>query len=86
MNERAIEHMTEAEFLDLVKKKCKADYATQHQHGKAILEFERLSEHPDGSDLIYYPEASADNSPQGIVNTIKEWRAANGKTGFKSEH
>lgn len=83
MNDRAIEHMTETEFLDFVKRICRADYPTQHQHGKAILEFESLSEHPEGSDLVYYPKPMADDSPEGIVKTIKEWRAANGKPGFK---
>lgn len=79
-----IEDITELDFLELVKKICKGDYKTQHQHGKAILEFKRLSEHPDGSDLIYYPKTLADDSPEGIVNTIKKWRAENGKPGFKS--
>jgi hypothetical protein len=80
-----IEDITELEFLELVKKICDADYRTQYQHGKAILEFERLSEHPAGSDLIYYPEKSADDSPEGILKAVKEWRAANGKPGFKRE-
>ncbi|HEY0290594.1 MAG TPA: bacteriocin immunity protein [Pseudomonas sp.] len=82
----SIEDVTELEFLELVKKICVAGYRTQHQHGKAILEFERLGEHPEGSDLIYYPKKSADNSPEGIVKTIKEWRAANGKPGFKPDN
>jgi hypothetical protein len=85
MNERTLNDMTETEFLNLVQRICRADYTTQHQHGKAILEFERLSEHPDGSDLMYYPKPSADDSPEGIVETIKKWRAANGKPGFKTE-
>jgi len=84
-NYSTIENITELEFLELITKICRAGYKTQHQHGKAILEFERLSEHPAGSDLIYYPKESADNSPEGIVKTIKEWRAENGKPGFKSE-
>ncbi|MBS5838238.1 MAG: bacteriocin immunity protein [Pseudomonas sp.] len=46
-------------------------------------EFERLTEHPAGSDLIYYPEDGADNSAEGITQTIKEWRAENGLPGFK---
>lgn len=85
MKHCTIEDVTEAEFLHLVQQICRAEYPTQHQHGKAILEFERLSEHPDGSDLLYYPEPSADDLPEGIVETIKEWRAANGKPGFKSD-
>ncbi|EEQ04693.1 Colicin-E7 immunity protein [Yersinia bercovieri ATCC 43970] len=43
----------------------------------------RVSEHPSGSDLIFYPEDGADDSPEGILETIKKWRAENGKPSFK---
>jgi hypothetical protein len=85
MKPESIEDITEVEFLELVKKICIVDYKTEYQHRQAVTRFETLGEHPDGSDLIYYPDASADNSPEGIVKTIKEWRVANGKPGFKSE-
>ncbi|MDK6923875.1 bacteriocin immunity protein, partial [Escherichia coli] len=45
--------------------------------------FVKITEHPDGTDLIYYPSDNRDDSPEGIVKEIKEWRAANGKPGFK---
>jgi Colicin immunity protein / pyocin immunity protein. len=48
-----------------------------------VLEFERLSEHPNGSDVIFYPEKGKDYSPEGIVREVKEWRRENGKSGFK---
>ncbi|HGS6426801.1 TPA: bacteriocin immunity protein, partial [Klebsiella pneumoniae] len=57
--------------------------ATESEHDEAIYEFSQLTEHPDGWDLIYHPQAGADNSPAGVVKTVKEWRAANGKPGFK---
>lgn len=50
---------------------------------KIVTHFEKITEHPDGSDVIYYPPEGADDSPQGVVNRVKEWRAANGKPGFK---
>jgi hypothetical protein len=49
-----------------------------------VLLFKKLTEHPDGSDLIYYPKPGQDDSPAGIVKTVKEWRKANGKSGFKA--
>jgi hypothetical protein len=85
MKNRTIEEITEKEFLSMVKKICDADYGTEAQHTKAVLEFEKISEHPNGSDLIYYPQPSVDDSPEGIVETIKKWRAANGKPDFKKE-
>ncbi|EEQ4423135.1 bacteriocin immunity protein, partial [Escherichia coli] len=45
--------------------------------------FINVTEHPSGSDLIYYPEGNNDGSPEGVIKEIKEWRAANGKSGFK---
>jgi hypothetical protein len=48
-----------------------------------LLHFEKISEHPAGSDLIYYPESGADNSPEGVTRIVKDWRAAQGLPGFK---
>ncbi|WP_434703844.1 bacteriocin immunity protein [Pseudomonas sp. Z1-12] len=39
-----------------------------------------ISEHPSGSDLLYYPEAGK-SGPEAVVKEVKEWRAANGKPG-----
>ncbi|AZD64235.1 Colicin immunity protein [Pseudomonas chlororaphis subsp. aurantiaca] len=49
-----------------------------------VFHFEKVSEHPAGSDLIFYPENGADDSSEGITRLVKEWRAANGLPGFKS--
>jgi len=84
MKNSTIQDFTEEEFLEFVKEICSAKNMTERQHTNAILEFERLSEHPDGSDLMYHPKPSADDSPEGVVKAVKLWRAENGKTGFKS--
>lgn len=78
------EDYTESEFLDFVKKISNADFSTENQHDEAIWEFARVTEYPEGWNVIYHPKSGADNSPEGVVKTIKEWRAANGKPGFKS--
>jgi hypothetical protein len=36
------------------------------------------NEHPAGWNLIFKPKVGED-SAKGIVKTVKEWRAANGK-------
>ncbi|OBP12383.1 MULTISPECIES: bacteriocin immunity protein [unclassified Pseudomonas] len=75
---------TEAEFIQLLRELYKEDTADTDERADALLlHFEKVSEHPDGSDLIYYPEPGADNSPEGVTRTVKEWRAANGLPGFK---
>jgi hypothetical protein len=76
---------TEAEFVQLLRELYKEDAAdTDERADVLLLHFEKVSEHPDGSDLIYYPEPGADSSPEGVTRTVKEWRAANGLPGFKS--
>lgn len=76
----SISDYTEAEFLAFIKKICRTDGLTEEDDNKLVREFERLTEHPDGSDLIYYPRDNREDTPEGIV---KEWRAANGKPGFE---
>ncbi|WP_434574383.1 bacteriocin immunity protein [Pseudomonas sp. Z3-6] len=79
---KAIVEMTESEFLAFVIKICYVDYPSEKAHTAAVLEFERISEHPSGSDLIYYPE-DGHNTPEQIVHKVKTWRSSNGKPGFK---
>ncbi|HHH3392644.1 TPA: bacteriocin immunity protein [Klebsiella aerogenes] len=83
LRDNDITDYTEAEFLVLVKKICDADYETESKHTDVVLLFKKLTEHPDGSDLIYYPKPGQDDSPEGIVKAVKDWRAKNGKPGFK---
>jgi hypothetical protein len=46
--------------------------------------FCELAEHPAGTDLIYWPEdMSKSSTAEGITETVKQWRAANGLPGFK---
>jgi len=79
-----LNEMKEAEFLLLVQNIYNAEYPTEQAHSDAVIEFEKISEHPAGSDLLYYPE-NGKSGPEAIVKEVKEWRAANGKSGFKAE-
>ncbi|QHM77459.1 Colicin-E2 immunity protein [Mixta theicola] len=82
MSKKNISDYTEAEFLELVRKIFRAE-GTEADDDKLISEFRRLTEHPDGSDLICYPRDNREDSPEGVVKEVKEWRARNGKPGFK---
>ncbi|EOC9236500.1 bacteriocin immunity protein [Enterobacter hormaechei] len=81
---RLLSDYTEEEFLELVRKICNADARTEEDENRLVREFKRLTQHPAGSDLIFYPDEGKDYSPEGIVREVKEWRRANGKPGFKS--
>jgi hypothetical protein len=74
--------MTEAEFLAFIIKISEGDFPSEQAHINAVLDFKRISEHPAGSDLLFYPEPGKESS-EAIVDEIKNWRAANGKPGFK---
>ncbi|CAI8900785.1 Colicin-E9 immunity protein [Pseudomonas chlororaphis] len=74
---------TEHEFIDLLDRIIGGE-GTEKEVNALIFHFEKVSEHPAGSDLIFYPENGADDSSEGITRLVKEWRAANGLPGFKS--
>lgn len=83
-----LEDYTEAEFTDFVgeffeNRSGLKGNAFGKQQDYLADEFERLTEHPAKSDLIYYPEEGHSVTPESIVRHVKEWRAANGKPGFK---
>ncbi|NXZ90119.1 bacteriocin immunity protein [Serratia fonticola] len=84
MEKQKISEYTEKEFLDFVTGICKANYPTEEAQTAAVVLFNKLTEHPGLSDLIYYPDNGNDGSPASIVKTVKEWRAKNGKPGFKT--
>ncbi|WP_447748519.1 bacteriocin immunity protein [Pseudomonas nicosulfuronedens] len=75
---------TEAEFVRLLEDLFKEDISGSDELADVLLlHFRKISQHPAGSDLIYYPEEGADAAAEGITRTVKEWRAANGLPGFK---
>ena len=81
---KEISDYTEQEFLDFVRNLFDVSNTTEAEDIKNILEFKRLTEHPAGPDLIYYPSENREDSPEGVVQEVKEWRQVNGKSGFKS--
>lgn len=80
---KMISDYTEEEFLIFAKKICNADYPTEEDADAAIREFIRLTEHPDGTDIIFYPTEEQEDSPEGLVKYVKEWRSKNNKPGFR---
>ena len=77
---------TEAEFISFVQKiRATNRGGSDEELGLLLAQFRKLTGHPDGTDLMFYPEPGKDNSAQGVTRTAKEWRAAQGLPGFKSE-
>lgn len=83
--DKKITEFTESEFLNFVRSIFDPTNTTENEDVDKVLYFEKITEHPDGADIIFYPSEGQEDSPEGVVKIIKEWRAANGKPGFKSE-
>ncbi|WP_241973740.1 bacteriocin immunity protein [Enterobacter hormaechei] len=64
---------------------CSADCETEEDGNFQVREFERLAEHPSGADHIFYPENGKDDSPEGVVQEVKEWHQPHGKPCFMSK-
>jgi len=73
-----------SDFISLVAEIIRGQGTEAHQDDLLEL-FIQLTEHPEGSDLIYYPQSTADATPEAISNKVQEWRKANGKPGFREE-
>jgi hypothetical protein len=81
----SISYYTESEFIQFMNEIFAANKGAPDEVLAPLLdEFERITEHPAGSDLIYYPEPGEDNSAEGITETVKKWRESNGLPGFKT--
>jgi alkylhydroperoxidase family enzyme len=79
------EEYTEAEFLELMREIFKENVAKTDDRLDVLLEyFKKITEHPEGTDLIYYASSDAESTPEAITKRVKEWRAANSKPGFKT--
>jgi hypothetical protein len=83
-----LEDYTETEFLNLLdeifenKNNLNGD-EYEKLSIDLITHIEKITEHPEKSDLLCYPPEGRENSPHGILEEVKRWRALNGKPGFK---
>ncbi|MHC8404121.1 bacteriocin immunity protein [Pseudomonas sp. TMB3-21] len=79
------EEYTESEYIHLINRLVVGDYSTEEEHDAIVENIVSTSEHPNGTGILYYPEDGVEDSPEGVLKAIKDWRAANGKPGFKPE-
>ncbi|WNW12206.1 bacteriocin immunity protein [Pseudomonas sp. DTU_2021_1001937_2_SI_NGA_ILE_001] len=84
-----LEDYTEQEFRALIDPlfrppKGMSGKALDRYTTKFVAHFRKVTGHPAGSDLIFWPAADQEDSPDGVLKSIKDWRAQNGKPGFKA--
>ncbi|MIG40630.1 bacteriocin immunity protein [Salmonella enterica subsp. enterica] len=83
-----LEDYTEDEFIELLNnffeppEELHGDKLSKFI-GDLVSHFIRITQHPDGSDLIFYPSEDREDNPQGIVDELKRWRASQGLGCFK---
>ena len=79
-----ITDFTEDEFIAFMHKILAENVAPTDDVLYVLLEeFCEITGHPDGTDLIYYPEADSSGSAEDVTRVVKEWRATQGLPGFK---
>ena len=59
--------------------------ATDAEYADHMDELERLTEHPEGTNVIFRRVPRCEDSPEGVVQEVKRWREANVRPGFKRE-
>jgi len=75
------EDYTEADFTALVAEIFSAEGGEKYQD-ELLENFIAISEHPEGSDLIYY-NFDDDLTPEKVVAIVREWRKGQGLADFK---
>lgn len=76
---KKFEDYTEEEFLSFLKDLCSGPGALNGKEFEQLTiervkHFEKNTQHPAKSDLIFYPENDQDDSPEGILKIVKDWR------------
>lgn len=77
----SITEYSKDEFLWLIEEICSATGSEQYQD-ELLENFILVSEHPAGSDLIYYPE-SGSASPREVLEAVVAWRQSKCLPSFK---
>ncbi|MFJ2715356.1 bacteriocin immunity protein [Pseudomonas sp. NPDC087346] len=81
-----LEEYTEREYLEIIDRLFQGRFPSEKQHDDLVEHIVITSEHPNGTGVLYYPEEGFEDSPVGVLEAIKIWRTANGKSGFKTEN
>ncbi|MCE0814082.1 bacteriocin immunity protein [Buttiauxella sp. S04-F03] len=84
---------TEQEFLLFLKEFFKSS-RQENLKGEALSDylttlsnhFDKVTEHPEKSDLIFYPADNSQCTPEGLLQTVLNWRKSQGLPLFKDSH
>ncbi|SIS80097.1 bacteriocin immunity protein [Paracoccus saliphilus] len=84
LTKHSLSEFTRAEFLDFVERISRAEGATEKENDEWVDHFAKLVEpHPKGTDIMFWPEEGADDSPEGIVSEVERFCRENKLPCFK---
>ncbi|MEO3989493.1 bacteriocin immunity protein [Pseudocitrobacter cyperus] len=88
MFKERLEYYTEQEMLDYLNeffddsRELNGKALNDHL-SKLVHHLIKITHHPEGSDLIFYPPDEREDSPEGVLEEIKRWRKSQGLPLFK---
>ncbi|TBW45316.1 bacteriocin immunity protein [Marinobacter halodurans] len=83
MEKDCINDYSEQEFLKILKEFWEGDIS-EVEEDEFVQSFNEIIEHPEKSDLIFYPPDNRDDSPEGVINELKRWYREQGKACFRA--
>ncbi|WP_201192808.1 bacteriocin immunity protein [Pseudomonas fluorescens] len=80
-----LKEYTASEFQTLINRIREVDLPKK-DHDRLINHFDRIVGHPEGADLLFYPDERDSWSSQGsVVNRVRNWHQRQGVAAFKEE-
>lgn len=80
----SVTEFTRGEFLAYVTAFFNSEWDDEEDRDTHARHFKRLVfPDPRGRDLIYWPEAGVEDTPEGVVGQVEKFRRENGLPGFR---
>ncbi len=87
-----IQNYTEAEFYRFLEDFFEdtdtndlSDVEYDKHISKLAAHFSKIVNHPDGHGLIFHPSLGREDTPNGVIQEIKQWYKKQGIPLFKGE-
>lgn len=77
-----LQDYTEREFLNFTRDIYECN-GSEEEVELWVNDFIELVAHPESSDLIFYPPAHREDSPEAVIEELKRWYKEQGKQCFK---
>lgn len=79
MESKKISDYTEAEFFSLISELFNRSFSSEKERDVVVYAIVNAAQHPDGTDIIFYPKEDEEDSPEGV---LKESRSGVPLTAF----